>query len=268
MRQYDFQFLSLPETGTFFEIMQQEKIEARFVGGCVRDAILGRCTKDYDIAVNSPIDRFANIMNEYNISYSDKWIKYGALKVLVDKVEFDVVALRRDVDCSGRDCSVESISSFEEDSKRRDFTINALYASANGEIFDYNDGLKDLKNREVIFVGDPEKRIVEDNVRILRYYRFCSRMNDHSARYSDIMKKHARLVQNIPKDRIRKELLEIINNAEIVNLMYSDKTLQMLTSSTVDIDSFNGIVSANASYSERLRALFPRDQSLLRLAYY
>jgi poly(A) polymerase len=226
--QHDFQFIRLQATQSLFSVLQSEGIEARFVGGCVRDAIIGRHTEDYDVAVNSSIDKFRGILEKHAITYSDKWIRYGAFKVFIDKQEFDIVALRRDIDCRGRACSIEPVSSFEEDSKRRDFTINALYVSICGELFDYNGGLADLENRSVIFVGEPAKRIVEDNIRILRYYRFCSRMRDYSARYTEIMKEHAHLVADVPRDRVRKEILEIMDDDRIVDLMRTDGIWQAL----------------------------------------
>jgi poly(A) polymerase len=247
--------LDLPETKILFDVLRRNMITAMFVGGCVRDAILGIETADYDVAINANIDRLTDILRENGIKYTDKWIKYNALKVIIDDVEFDVVALRRDIEQSGRDCRVVGVSSFEEDAKRRDFTINTLYLSEDKEIFDYCGGLDDLRNGRVVFVGDPHQRIKEDHIRILRYYRFCSRIKDYSGVYSNVMRENAAFVANISKARLPKELFETIDDHKIANLMYEDNIWQNLSSDSIDIKAFNKLRDIKCSPLAKLYSL-------------
>jgi tRNA nucleotidyltransferase/poly(A) polymerase len=262
-----FNFLNLPETKVLFGIFKNNGIRAMFVGGCVRDAILGLETDDYDVAINANIDHLTNILREHGLKYTDKWIRYNALKVTVDEIEFDVVALRRDVENFGRDCRVVGVSSFEEDAKRRDFTMNALYLSEEKEIFDYCGGFGDLEDRKVVFIGNPSQRIAEDHIRILRYYRFCTRIKDYRTIYSSIMKENARFVSNISKARLPKELFEIICDHRIVNLMYNDNIWQNLSDDHIDIVAFNRLENTDCSPLAKLYSLFSYNTLLSNLGF-
>jgi poly(A) polymerase len=238
-----------------------------FVGGCVRDAILGIETTDYDVAVNANIDHLTDTLRENGILYTDKWIRYNALQAIINDVRFDIVALRRDVECTGRDCKVVGVSSFEEDALRRDFTMNALYLSENQEIFDYCGGFEDLKNKRVTFIGDPIERIKEDNIRILRYYRFCKRIKDYRAVYSRVMKESAHLVVHISRARLPKELFEIIDDHKIVNLMYEDNVLQNLSNDCVNIKIFNRLENVECSLLAKLYSLFSYNTLLSNFGF-
>lgn len=225
MQKYKFYFLELEETKKLFKILKDNLIEARFVGGCVRDFILGFKNDDFDIAVNKNICELMEILEKSGIKCIPAGLKYGSITAILNNVKFELTELRRDINCSGRDCDIENISDFKEDAKRRDFTINAIYVSENGEISDYFDGISDLMNRRVMFIGDPESRIQEDYLRILRYYRFAAKFNDFSDRYSTIIKKLSTNLKKISIERIQKELFLILNlenNLKIFKFMYKN----------------------------------------------
>ena len=146
---------------------------ARYVGGCVRNALLGEPVSDIDIATQLVPDEVAQVMRAANIAVHPTGIEHGTLTVVADHTPFEVTSLRRDVETDGRRAVVAFTQDWEEDAQRRDFRINALYADRDGHVFDpTGGGLDDLAARRIVFVGDPETRIREDYLRILRFFRF------------------------------------------------------------------------------------------------
>ena len=252
-----FYFLYFEETKKLFEIFNKYNIEARFVGGCVRDALCDLVTDDFDIAINFDIVKLCNILNDNNINVIKTGIRFSSITVMMNSIKYEITSLRKDINCSGRYCDTENTSSFEIDSKRRDFTINALYVSQYGEIFDYNNGFEDLKNNTIKFIGDPKTRIEEDFLRIFRYYRFCTKYNDYSNRYSEIIKYESANINKLSIERVQKELfkiLEMSQNCIILNNMLQDNVLQ-----DINIEEYSKLLSinSNAGLSLKLYILFP-----------
>jgi poly(A) polymerase len=148
---------------------------ARFVGGCVRNALLGEPVSDVDIATQLAPDRVDAAMKAAGIAAHPTGVEHGTLTVVADGVPFEVTTLRRDVETDGRRAVVAFTEDWAEDAQRRDFRMNALYASPDGEVFDpTGGGVDDIDQRRIIFVGDPETRIREDYLRILRFFRFLA----------------------------------------------------------------------------------------------
>ena len=225
---YDFYFLNFPETKLLFSILSENGIEARFVGGCVRDSILGLKNSDLDIAINADIQSVENLLSRNGIKCIPTGLKYGSITAIVNHRHFELTTLRKDEECFGRDCITTEVCSFEEDAKRRDFTMNARYVSQKGELFDYFGGVNDLKKREVIFIGNAEKRITEDYLRILRYYRFCAKYGDTGNRYNDILTRQAQHLKKLSIERIQKEILLILDSKyylEIIKIMANNNIL-------------------------------------------
>jgi poly(A) polymerase len=148
------------------------KDHARFVGGAIRNALMGREVTDIDIATPLAPDNVIGNLKAAGIGVIPTGIAHGTVTAVVNGKSFEITTLRRDVETDGRHAVVEFSSDWQDDARRRDFTMNALYASADGEIFDYVDGVNDLNARHVRFVGDPAIRIREDYLRILRLFRF------------------------------------------------------------------------------------------------
>ncbi len=145
----------------------------RYVGGCVRNALLGEPVSDIDIATQLVPDEVAQVMRAAGFAVHPTGIEHGTLTVVADHQPFEVTTLRRDVETDGRRAVVAFTRDWEEDAQRRDFRINALYADRDGSIFDpTGGGLDDLAAQRIVFVGDPETRIREDYLRILRFFRF------------------------------------------------------------------------------------------------
>lgn len=146
---------------------------ARFVGGCVRNALLGEPVSDIDIATQLTPDGVEQAMRAAGISVHPTGIEHGTLTVVADHQPFEVTTLRRDVETDGRRATVAFTENWAEDAQRRDFRMNSLYATQDGEVFDpTGGGLDDIAARRIVFVGDPETRIREDYLRILRFFRF------------------------------------------------------------------------------------------------
>ncbi len=150
---------------------------ARFVGGAVRDGILGAAVKDVDIAtVHRPEEVIARLRDLPGIKVVPTGIDHGTVTAVIEGWPVEITTLRRDVSTDGRHATVAFSSEWQEDAARRDFTFNALYADpADGTILDYFGGIHDLVQGKVRFIGDAAQRIAEDHLRILRFFRFHAR---------------------------------------------------------------------------------------------
>jgi len=148
---------------------------ARFVGGCVRDSLLGFVPKDIDIATQLTPSEIITALNMARLGAVPTGIAHGTITAIADHCSVEVTSLRSDVSTDGRRATVAFTTNWREDAMRRDFTINALYLDADNNLHDYVDGLLDLEARKVRFIGNPYARIKEDFLRILRFFRFSAR---------------------------------------------------------------------------------------------
>ena len=206
---------NLEEAKSIFSALenQDKSNKLMFVGGCVRKLLNKELVNDIDIATNLSPDELKNILRENNINFIETGISHGTITVVINEIKFEITTLRKDVSTDGRHANVEFISDWEMDAKRRDFTINAIYSDLKGAIYDPLDGLKDLKNGIVKFIGDPNKRIREDYLRILRYFRFYTQYSNHQHDIEIIqaIKKNLNGIRKISKERILDELFKILN---------------------------------------------------------
>jgi poly(A) polymerase len=145
---------------------------AYFVGGCVRNAVLGAPATDIDLTTDARPDRVTALCEGAGLAVKPTGIDHGTVTVIVDGHPFEVTTFRRDVQTFGRHAVVAFADRLEDDAARRDFTMNALYADAHGDVTDPTGGLADLSAARVRFVGDPSARIAEDYLRVLRFFRF------------------------------------------------------------------------------------------------
>lgn len=149
--------------------------EARVAGGAVRNALLKIPVADVDIATTLPPDRVIALSKAAGFAAHPTGIEHGTVTVVVDHAPYEVTTLRRDVETDGRRAKVQYTDDWVADAQRRDFTMNALYCDARGEIYDFSTGYRDLLRKRVRFVGEPALRIKEDYLRILRFFRFHAR---------------------------------------------------------------------------------------------
>ena len=197
------------------EILKKAGYEAYWAGGCVRDMLLGIEPKDFDIVTSAKLDEIERLL-EHTIPVGKQ---FGVIIAVKNGHNFEVATFRSDSSYSdGRRPDAVMFTNAKEDALRRDFTINALfYDPTTDKVIDYINGQKDLDEKLVRFIGDSEKRINEDHLRILRAVRFknCYDMQYHPDTYQAI-KKYVHLIKNISKERIADEL----------NKMIMDKTNQ------------------------------------------
>ncbi|MCW3849593.1 CCA tRNA nucleotidyltransferase [Sphingomonas sp. LB-2] len=195
--------------------------EARFVGGSVRDTLLGLSVADIDIATPLAPETVIARLKEADIRCVPTGLKHGTVTAVLSDGPVEVTTLRRDVDTDGRRATVAFTDDWREDAARRDFTINALYADPlSGEVFDYFGGLADLAARHIRFIGDPLARIAEDHLRILRFFRFLARFGDAADPGGlDACTARARDLMALSRERIADELLKLLVAKDAVRVV-------------------------------------------------
>ncbi len=189
----------------------KEKVVSRFVGGCVRKHLSGEEIDDIDMATILKTDEVKNRLKNTYFKVLDTGTKHGTVTVISDNFRVEITTLRQDHRTDGRHAEVKYIDDWKLDSERRDFTINAIYLDRNGKIFDPQMGTIDLKNKNVKFIGDPQKRIEEDYLRIIRFIRFKI-MYDSKLEPTTIaaIKQNLDGIKKISKERILLELIKIL----------------------------------------------------------
>jgi poly(A) polymerase len=195
--------------------------EARFVGGAVRNALMNRPIDDVDLATPLTPDVMMQTLRAADINAVPTGIEHGTVTAVTNGQTFEVTTLRRDVSTDGRRAVVAFTTDWKEDASRRDFTMNALYANTDGELFDYFGGLDDLKARHVRFIGDATQRIREDYLRILRLFRFHAWYGtgeiDAEALRASAAEKTG--LVNLSGERISKEMLKLLAAEEPVPVL-------------------------------------------------
>ena len=204
------------------EDIPQNKIAARFVGGCVRKYLSNEKIDDIDVATILTTDQVKQKFQDTNLKVIDTGLKHGTVTLVSDKHKVEITTLRKDTKTDGRHAVVEYTDDWKQDSERRDFTINAIYLDINGKIFDPQMGKNDLKNNNVKFIGDPQKRIEEDYLRIIRFVRFKI-MYDHKVETttSNAIKQNLDGIKKISKERILIELLKILDLKNFLKINHS-----------------------------------------------
>ena len=185
------------------------------VGGAVRDLLLQhKELRDIDLTTPLRVEQLKQIFDINQIKVNDRALKYGSLTIRTQKRSLQITSFRKDIQTFGRSADVAHIENIEEDAKRRDFTINAFYCSYNGEIIDPLGNLKDLNKKKLKFIGDPEKRITEDYLRILRFFRFVAVLDlknkNIGSNYLPIIKKHLHGLNELSDERVAIEIRKIL----------------------------------------------------------
>lgn len=171
-------WLENPRTQAVLGMLNAAGFQAYAVGGCVRNALLSVPVADVDIASSADPETVSNLAKKAGFKPIPTGLQHGTITVVVDGEGFEVTTFRRDLDTDGRHAEVQFGASLAEDAARRDFTMNALYVQADGQVIDPLGGLEDLQARRLRFVGDAEQRIQEDYLRILRFFRFHAQYGD------------------------------------------------------------------------------------------
>lgn len=249
----------------------------RLVGGAVRDLLLEKEVKDFDFATSLNPDQVKDRLHENNINYVDLAEKFGTIIAVLNNKNFEITTLRKEHSYDGRHCQVSFSTSFFEDAKRRDFTINALYLDSIGIVYDYFNGIDHLKKLNIEFIGDAKNRITEDYLRILRFFRFNCRFGnnfnqDNLQSCIDLKDK----LSQLSKSRIRDEFLKIINSSSQLELIKTLEVMQqygffdILFANSLNITNLNGLLSLlqqleiKSSSNLRIAALFANKELMLQ----
>jgi poly(A) polymerase len=238
-----------------FAAFDAANTEARIVGGAVRNALIDRPVKEIDLATPAAPDAVIRLANRAGLNAHPTGIDHGTVTVVSDGVGFEVTTLRRDVETDGRHAVVAFTTSWEEDAKRRDFTINALYCDASGTVYDPIGGLADLSKRRVRFIGDAETRIREDYLRILRFFRFSAEYANGQLDAAGLTAAIAlkRGLTRLAAERLRSEILKLLaapHAAEVVRPMQQCGILQLVVPEDSDPECLARLQAIEAALGE------------------
>ena len=218
-------FLEITKTtriSDLFKVISNYNVlsEIRYVGGCVRKIINNEKFDDIDLATNLKPEEVKECLKNNNIDFFETGIEHGTITAHIGEKNFEITSLRKDVSTDGRRAVVEFTNEWAEDALRRDFTINSIYADKEGNLFDPNDGVKDLKNGKIKFIGDPEKRVKEDYLRILRYVRFFLNYSkqEHQLIVKKIIKQNISGIVKLSKERLIDELKKLVISNGFINI--------------------------------------------------
>ncbi len=235
-----------------FETYQKNSIYV--VGGSIRDALLNREITDIDFATSLKPKTITEILNKENIKFIDVGIDHGTVTAIINERKFEITTFRNDIFTDGRHAQVSFSNSLEEDALRRDFTINAMYLDKGGNLIDPKDGKTDLENRVVRFIGNPDERIKEDYLRILRYFRFLALFGDISpdAEVMKTIKANLDKLSVVSKERQWNELKSILclnapNNA--ISAMSEIGLLDVYFDGTSINDAFVNLIEIESRIS-------------------
>lgn len=208
--------IELPEDVKYIlETLNENGYSSYIVGGCVRDSIMGLEPKDWDITTNARPDKVREIFENEDILVVPTGEKYGTMTVVIDETNYEITTFRREsyIDGDGRRPTKLIFGNYiEEDLSRRDLTINALCYNELVGLVDLYNGVEDIKNKQIRFVGEAKERIKEDALRIMRAIRFAVRFNfDIDEETLKILRDNVNLLNRVSRERIRQELVQILS---------------------------------------------------------
>ena len=239
--------MSSPEALSVLEILTEGGAEVRFVGGCVRDAVLGRQIRDIDLATGAPPDRVVGLLDASQIKVILTGIAHGTVTAVVGGKPVEITTLRRDIETNGRHAKVEFTDDWTVDASRRDFTINAISLEPNGILHDPFGGLDDLSAHRVRFVGMAKARIGEDVLRLLRYFRFFAHYGQPPADEEALAacREMAPLLSQLSAERVRTELLKMLEArtaGDVMRLMRDEGILDHFLPEAAKFDRLSRLV--------------------------
>jgi len=207
-----------------------QEAELRYVGGCIRKILSNEKVEDIDLATNIEPIKVKDALQKNGIDFYETGITHGTITASIENEKYEITSLRSDVSTDGRHAKVQFTNNWRQDAERRDFTINSIYSDINGNLFDPFDGKKDLEEGKIIFVGDAEKRIKEDYLRILRYIRFFSNYSkfNHDLELKKVIKKNIKGISNVSSERLLDEYKKIFNSNSIKKLCEDDFSFEVI----------------------------------------
>ena len=211
----------------------------RIVGGAVRNFLLNKEIIDFDLSTTFTPTETQKILDKNNIKNIPTGVNFGTITAIFNKKTYEITSTRKDIQTDGRHAIVEYTKDFKIDAERRDFTFNALYLDFNNNVYDYFNGISDLKKGIVRFIGNAESRIKEDYLRILRFFRFYTYygnvLDNEGLKYSILYKEK---LNSLSAERIKTEMFKIFDAKfplDVLKIMFKNEILQIIT----DIKNFN-----------------------------
>ena len=266
-------WMTAPPTQAVLEALEARGGEgcARFVGGCVRNAVLGRAIDDIDIATVLTPDDAAAALEARGIRVVPTGVEHGTVTAIADHQPFEITTLRRDVSTDGRRAVVAFSTDWAEDAQRRDFRLNALYLDREGRLYDpTGEGVADARAGRIVFVGDPMVRIREDYLRILRFFRFYAWFGrgEPDAAAVDACRALKGMLSARSAERTQKEMLKLLAASDprpALKLMAGAGVLAAVLPDVKDLGRLEGLVQIDLGLGEadaelRLAALIPQDR--------
>jgi len=258
-------WITAPATTAVLDALEAEGGSgcARFVGGCVRNALMGVPVEDVDIATTLTPDRVTRAIEAAGLRAVPTGVEHGTVTAISRRTPFEITTLRRDVETDGRRAVIAFTDDWAEDAGRRDFRLNALYADREGEVFDpVGGGVDDALFGRIVFVGDPEARIREDYLRILRYFRFFAWYGREQAD-GPALEACARLKNGIARlsaERIAKELLKLLaapDPRRTTRLMFRTGVMPEILPRPLNRFRYAAMVDIDSDPELRLSAFLP-----------
>ena len=212
--------------------------QVRLVGGCIRDYLLRKPIHDWDMTTPLTPDEVEAALTKAGINFVSVGKKYGTITAVIEDTPYEITTLRKEEKHDGRHAQMTWTTSYKTDALRRDFTVNALSADIKNKIFDYTTGRSDLAQGLIRFIGEPEKRIQEDYLRILRYFRFWSAISnlDLDTVVLQACKKHKKGLALLSTDRIRDELFRLACTPRAEEAFNAMKKMDLLTPKMLGLD--------------------------------
>ena len=207
-----------------------ESSEVRYVGGCIRKVINKEVVDDIDLATNLKPNEICEALKNKDINFYETGIEHGTVTAVIDEYKYEITSLRKDVKTDGRHAKVEFSLDWKEDAARRDFSINSIYSDARGNLFDPNNGKKDLEKGLIHFIGDAESRIKEDYLRILRYVRFFLNYSNHKHKPEiiKIIKRNIGGISKLSSERLIDEFKKLTKSHGFVKLFQDNDSLEII----------------------------------------
>ena len=220
--------------------------EIRYVGGCLRKILNNEKVDDIDLATNlNPIE-VSEILKKNKINFYESGIEHGTITAILDDHKFEITSLREDIFTDGRHAKVKFSKDWKKDAARRDFTINSIYADLDGNIFDPYNGKKDIEMGQVNFIGNPEKRIKEDYLRILRYLRFFLNYSKqpHKEEIIKTIKINISGISIISKERLLDELKKLLKSNHLEKLSKDKFSIELILLIFPELKNIKSVVNS------------------------
>lgn len=254
------------EVQTLLDAFARAGQSIRFVGGCVRDALLGRLGGDIDVATPAAPDTTLALLAAAGIKAMPTGLQHGTVTAVIEGRHFEITTLREDAACDGRHAEVRFTDDWKRDASRRDFTLNALYLDAQGQVYDYFGGQEDAHAGRIRFIGDAQGRIREDYLRILRFFRFYATHGSPppDAEALAACKALAHGVENLSGERIQAEMFKLLaapQPLDAVLLMEQHEVLQHLLPTDPCIPDFATLLACAAPADPMLRLIALMDKA-------